>query len=290
MGYLEGTQKAGHTIKNYRSDLASFQQFLEKELGRNPVALSQLSREDLGLFHDHLKSQGLKTNTRRRKLLTVRRLLRYLTKRNQLNIDVGDRLPTPHKLEKVPYTVQLKELITSIQALPVQAELEERNRVLLWALAETGCQVSEITRVRFEDWSTGNGGRSATLSLAGKSPRMLAVSPELYNAVQSLKARSGERPWLFLGFNKFGALGAPITPRGVELLVKAYSVKLRLDLLTPRTFRHSAVISWFKDGVSREEIQKRLGLKTPYAFRAYEPIFKSIESATSTGETDPRES
>jgi len=288
VGFLEGTEKSAHTIKNYKSDLQSFREFLEKGLGSHAVALSAVTRQDLEQFHEFLKLQGQKTNTRRRKLLTVRKLLRYLTVRKKIGIDVGDKLPAPQKIERVPHTVPRDQLVEAIRQLPVDNDLRLRNQVLLWTLAETGCLVSEIPRIRFADWAA-----EGTLAISGKAPRILTVSKELHAKVQLLQTTRPEQPHLFLGFNKFGPLGSPITPRGVELLVQVSAPKLGLGEITPRTFRHSAVVQWFSEGVTREEIQRRLGLRTAYAFRSYEPIFatfKSKSKTTSTSETSPTES
>lgn len=274
-GYLEGSGKSAHTIKNYRSDLNSFQEFLEKGLGSALVPLSQVNRTDLEQYHDYLKAQGQKTNTRRRKILTVRRLLTFLTKRNKISLDVGKKLPTPHKMERVPLTVKAPELLIAVQNLKIENEIQLRNRVLLWMLAETGAQVSEVARMRFDDLSMNAG--SALLQFRGKSERQITVSKALHDAAMALSQSS---PYLFLGHNKFGSLGSPITPRGIELLVKSYAPRLGLGELTPRTFRHSIVVQWFSEGLSRDEIQKRLGLKTAYAFRIYEPLFMKTQGTT----------
>lgn len=279
IGYLEGTDKAAHTIKNYRLDLLAFQQFIEGQAGiSQAVSLDHLDPADLGRFHDYLKDRGLKTNTRRRKLLTVRRFLLFLVNRNKLPAELGKKVPTPQKIERVPLTAPSSELIAAIRKLSVETLLDERNRALLWTLAETGCQVSEVALLKFEDWTQGK------LQIRGKSERELPVSRGLYDAVQDLRKRvGGGGEWIFRGFNKFGAVSGSISSRGVELLVKHFAPALGVPALTPRTFRHSIVVHWFREeGCSREEIQRRLGLRTAYAFRAYEPLFKSKSVATST--------
>jgi site-specific recombinase XerD len=286
IGYLEGTQKSAHTIKNYRLDLLAFQEFVEKRSGSSKsTPLDKLDPSDLGRFHDHLKAQGLKTNTRRRKLLTVRRFLSFLVNRNKLPEELGKKVPTPQKIERVPLTASSLELIAAIRELPTETLIDERNRALLWTLAETGCQVSEVAQLRFEDWEIGK------LRIRGKAERSLPVSSELFAAIQSLRKRASggaaaasesgkaEAEWIFRGFNKFGAVSGSISPRGVELLVRHFAPTLGVPELTPRTFRHSVVVQWFRDGCSREEIQRRLGLRTAYAFRAYEPIFKQVGEA-----------
>jgi site-specific recombinase XerD len=277
-GHLEGTEKSLHTIKNYRSDLVTFQEFLEGGLGQSTVPLTKLSRADLEKYHDYLKAQGLKTNTRRRKLLTVRKLLKYLAKRKKISLDVGRKLPAPHKIERVPLTLPYEDLLGAIRGLTAENDIQARNRALLWTLLETGCLVSEVTRIRFSDWSEGS------LSLGGKSPRSVPISRALYDEVQRLRFRTSgsTAPWLFLGHNKFGALGSAISPRGVELLVKVYAQRLDLKDLTPRTFRHTAVLHWFRQGLSQDAIQKRLGLKTAYAFRVFQPLLKSVKAPAET--------
>lgn len=280
IGHLEGTSKAEHTIKNYRLDLLSFRAFLNEALGDRPVKLSQLGPGDLDRFHEWMKGQGLKNNTRRRKLLTVQKFLGYLSRRNKIPEGIARKFPTPHKIERIPATVPSERLLAAIRALPSETLLDHRNRVMLWTLAETGCQVSEVAKLRYDCWEQG-----PTLALAGKSARKIPVSPELFEAVQALRVRGKDSPWLFLGFNKFGSLGAPISPRGIELLVRSYAARLGFPDLTPRTFRHSAVLRWFSEGLAQKQIQDRLGLRTAYAFRVYEVMLAGVSARSTTAAT-----
>lgn len=285
LGYLEGTSKSLNTIKNYEGDLKNFETFLEKALGKgHKVLLNKITRSDVEKYHDYLKIEGFKTNTRRRKILTVRRLLRYLTKRRKISLDLGDQIPAPHKVERVPVTVSYEKLLVCIQAMPTTTEIEARNRALLWVLAETGCLVSEIQTLQFEDFQKLPEPAGFQLLIGGKSPRAVPISLELFQCVEGLKKpaenkaenASSNQAWVFFGYNRFGSLGAPISPRGVELLVRHYSPRFGMPELTPRTFRHSTVLHWFKQGIARDEIQKRLGLKTPYAFRTFEPLLEGL--------------
>ena len=274
-GYLVGSGKALNTIESYDSDLATFELFLESGLAPTRVSLSKITLGDVEQYHDWLKLRGLKSNTRRRKILTLRRLLKHLTLRKKITIDIGRKVPAPEKIEKIPHTVSTKELLRAIQVLNTDSSIHARNRVLLWVLAETGCHVSEICRLKAEDFSQSPG----LLSISGKSERGVPISKALASAALALSSKSA---WIFTGHNKFGSLGSPITSRGIELIVKDYADKLGLGDLTPRTFRHSAVLHWHQEGLTQEAIQKRLGLRTAYAFRVYDPLFKSILETTST--------
>jgi integrase/recombinase XerC len=286
LGYLEGTQKALHTIKNYRLDLLAFQSFLAGSGSKK--SLDAIDSSDLESYQNHLRALGLKTNTRRRKLMTLRKFLSYLAGRKKIPVDLGRKLPTPHKMERIPVTVSATALLQSIEKLPQDTELDMRNRALLWTLLETGCLISEAAKVRFDDFhspksdsKTDKSGGTAKLEFHGKNARSIAISVDLYHAIQGLKQkRKGDSPWIFLGFNKFGSLGAAISPRGIELLVKAYASKLGFPEIVPRTFRHSIVLSWLQNGFTEASIQQRLGLKSAYAFRAFA---SSVERTKSDG-------
>lgn len=270
VGYLEGTGHAAQTISSYRSDLGTFSRFLEKELAQKPVRLEHLSRKDLSQYSEFLSIQGFKSNTRRRKLLTLKRFLTYLSRRKKLKLNPSEQLPAPYKVERIPKTLDADRILTLVRSLPAETLFLKRNRALLWTLFETGCLVSELPRIKKSSVLQRDG--KSWISFEGKSPRQIEISQELGVELESLTSGDSH---LFTGFNKYGSLGGPITPRGIELLVKHYAAEWDSPDLTPRMIRHSTVVLWHRMGHSQDEIQKRLGLKTDYAFRTYQPLFKA---------------
>ena len=274
-GFLEGTMKAGNTVSSYRSDLNTFGEYLQKNRGSGKMDLSGVPVGEIESYGAYLRTLGYKRNTRRRKLLTVRRMIRYFVKRNRLGEDFSRVVNAPEKVERIPKTISTSELIEAIKGLPSETDFAGRNRALLWVLAETGCRVSEAARLKGVDFS------SKSVRFMGKFPRSVPVSAALSRAVHIIGGRNG---WLFCGYNKAGPLtGGPITPRGVELLVKAYASRLGCDNeLTPRTFRHSVVLKWHAEGKSKKRMCELLGLRTDYAFRVYDEMLKPRSPATSS--------
>lgn len=274
-GYLRGTEKAEHTIASYQSDLRLFERFVHQRLSKKSVSISQLSVADLRRYAEYLRSQGFHDNTRRRRLLTVRRLFQYLQKRGRLELDLARRIPAPHKIEKVPRVVDAELLLKKVRELPSGSLLECRNRVLIWTLLETGVLVSEASCLRAENVDAG----SRMLDVPGKGARRIPISGDLVMAVAELEKRNRGARYLFQGFNRHGPIsGTAITPRGIEMLVKGH--RALLGKVTPRTLRHSVVIQWAKDGHDQEKIRGWLGLKTDYAFRAYAPLLRGIKSSS----------
>lgn len=281
-GHLEGTGKAKHTLASYRFDLRSFEEYLRSERHTGSLAnVKLISRRDLERFHDWLKMDGQKTNTRRRKLMTVRKFMQYLASRKKLDSDLGKKLPAPEKIERVPLTLDAAAFRKALLAFPGESHLGLRNSALLLVLLETGASVSEAAGLR---WSMVDLDASK-IRFLGKSERDLEISPELTARLAKLRGYAADSDDLcFVGFNRYGPVrlgkkSMAITPRGVEMLVKAMSGDLGFPQITPRTLRHSAVVAWFKAGVVESEIQKRLGLKTAYTFRIYQPIFASLREA-----------
>ncbi len=278
IGYLEGSGKSFNTITNYRLDLLGFRNFLIQQSSqkkKKPIQLQGIEPKDLLRFHDDLVRRGQKANTRRRKFLTVNKFFSYLVQRKKLPLEFGKKVPSPQKIERVPVTVSTQHLLQVIEALPRVALLEARNRLLLWILAETGAQVTEVAQLRFDDFTAEKNSIGGWVQILGKGERKVPVSHELREEIQVMRRRSPKSPWLFTGFNRQGPLGGAISARGVELVVKHYAPQFTDSKFTPRTLRHSVVLHWFEQGLSRAEIQARLGLKTAYAFRSYEPLLKA---------------
>lgn len=284
VGYLQATSKAAHTVKSYEIDLKGFHDFATAKAPRKALATGALSLSLLEEYHEELKRRGLKTNTRRRILMTLRRFVRFLHARNVLKTDWDMRLPTPQKVERVPRVADWKDLHARIQGLPQTTFLERRNRALFWTLLETGAQVAEVAKLRLRDFERHGG--EALVRIQGKRARGVPVSTALAQAVESIYAEGAMlTPNAFPGCNKVGPLPMAISPRGIELLIRDYAGRLGGKDLVPRAFRHAYVVHAWEEGLSRDEIQKRLGLLSQYSFRMYEPIFKSKSGTTSTSGT-----
>lgn len=280
MGYLVGTQKAAHTITNYRSDLTMFESYLKEQMNTSgPVSVDKLTQRDFEKYAEYLKAKGFKTNTRRRKLLTIRKLFRFLKSRNHVSIDIASRVATPFKLEKLPAFESYDVLMSAIHGLPVTNDLDRRNRLMLWTLIETGCLASECGKILTNGLGMESKGSEVrgVLRIEGKNAREVHISENLYRELQLFVRDAHRKPGpIFSGFNKFGSLGGAISSRGVELVVERFAQHYQFLSVTPRSIRHSCVVEWMRRGLDSETIQKYLGLRSQYAFRIYNVLRERI--------------
>ncbi|MEK7692284.1 MAG: site-specific integrase [Bdellovibrionota bacterium] len=273
LGHLEGTGKARHTIQNYKWDLRQFERFLVNDVGtRNPARLDQalrgLSIRDVEKFGDYLKREGQKANTRRRRVLTLRRFIRYTVNRKKLGLDVAARVPAPDKIERVPVVLNGAEVLRMIDQIT-----QSRDRAIYQTIWETGCTVSELVRLKWRDVE----GHTLTFG-AASSYRQLRISSTLKSYFDHLRPPehlNTASPVFTAQRGGVRISSLAMSPRAVEQLFNSYSKRFGPSSIVPRTLRHSAILTWLRDRVSTDEIKKRLGLKSDYAFRIYQPLVKS---------------
>ncbi len=276
LGYLEGTQKSSHTLKSYQLDLQSFLNYWLKETGRSELSVEMLGKPVLDHYSNHLRSQPLKSNTRRRMLMTLRNFCEFLKVKKKLPVEFNHQLLTPQKVERIPLTFDIQGMRERIRELPHDTLILARSRALLWTLLESGCLVSECVRLRFENFVQTPEGTAVVID--SKNQRRIPVPQELWDAIAELKSLSlGKTVWVFTGFNRFGSLGSPMTSRGAELLVRHFMKHQGLKKITPRTFRHSAALRWLQSGMHQEEVQKLLGWKSGYGFKSYVQLLNQIQ-------------
>ena len=290
-GYLEGTGKSKHTISSYLSDVRLFGVYLTQHSVQNAGKeiklpdLKVLTAQNLDEYGAFLKAEGQRINTRRRKLLSVRRFLKFLGSRKKVSDGLGARLPAPHKHEVLPYAPDFNEVRRFLLQSEVRDAREARDQILIWTLLETGCLVSEVSTIGVQ--AALSRGEIEVLDKEGVA-RHIPISSQYAEALENYQdSLPQHQKTLFLGWNRHGPFTERMSPRGVELVVKQFSRKFDQPHLTPRSLRHAAVLEWMKEGVSSTEIQRRLGLKSDYAFRIYDSLFKSKTQTTATEGASP---
>jgi integrase/recombinase XerD len=254
-------------MSSYASDLEAFRSFLEVQQKTKSPDWSRLTLEHLEEYAEHLKALGQKSNTRRRKLLTLRKLLRYLHGRKEFPLDVSRKLPTPSKLERKPQLLDYEALTRQLEKLPQGTELEQRNALLVAFLLETGALISEVAPLQWREWNK----KSGEIHILGKRERTLLLSADLNERLRSWWDRVNEAgcPWIFSGHNRFGSRGGAVSTRGIELAIKQVASRLGVEELVPRLFRQCVISHWIRQGMESKKIQERLGLTSDYSLRVY---------------------
>lgn len=258
LGFLTGTGKSLSTISSYRGDLSLFEEFLRER----KKDFYRVVPRDFEAYEYWLEKQGLRINTRRRKILSAKSLVKYAVSRKKMALSDVQYVRAPERLERLPWIPLPKDWEKIRAALPKGTALALRNTLLVYMLAETGLSVAELCALR---WDQVDG---TSLTLEGKRPRKLTLSAEVTKWLGEWREKNTGKH-LFPGFNRHGVTSSKMTPRGVELFFRSLAKASGLRYLKPKTLRHFAIATWLSENVAETEIQRRLGVHSNYSFDAY---------------------
>ncbi len=258
IGFLEGTGKARLTISSYRGDLDVFREFIREE----GVNFFDLRKEDFERYHFFLRQRGLKTNTRRRKLITARSLCRYALTRKKIKSSPAQFIKPPGRFERIPWVPSPEEFAKFHQRIMTNTPIGMRNSIVVGLFAETALSVSELCSLRWEDLD----GRD--LTVPGKRRRTIRISKTLVEQLQDWRSINDKR-FLFPGYNRHGMATERMSSRGVELMFLRMASATGMEKMKPKTLRHFAILTWLRGSITDLEMQRRLGVSTGYSFDAY---------------------
>jgi integrase len=194
--------------------------------------------------------------------LSAKALVKYAVSRKKLAPSSVLYVKAPDRLERLPWIPLPADWKKISSRLEAKTPLGLRNRLAVRLLAETGITVAELCGLRWDQVA------GAKLTLEGKRPRELKLSPELVRGLQNWrKANKGKH--LFPGFNRHGATSEKMTTRGVELFFRRLAMDSGYPHLKPKTLRHLAIANWLRENMAETEIQKRLGVHPNYSLDAY---------------------
>lgn len=264
MGFLTGTGKSISTISSYRGDLDLFEKFLN-ERKRD---FYKLIPRDFDTYQTWLERQGLKMNTRRRKILSAKALVKYAVSRKKVAQSAILFVKVPDRLERLPWIPIAEEFAHVLSVIETRSLTGLRNWLVAQLLAETGLTVAELCGLRWDQIG------DETISLdTGKHPRTLRILADTDLRLREWKLRNPGKH-LFPGFNRHGITSEKMTPRGVELFFRKIAKATGFRALKPKTLRHYCVVEWLRAGVAEIEIQRRLGVHPNYSFQQYRKVLE----------------
>jgi integrase/recombinase XerD len=270
VGFLEGTGKSLSTISSYKGDLDLFEKFL-REKKRD---FYKLQPRDIEAYQGWLERAGMKTNTRRRKVLSAKALVKYAVSRKKLA--AGHTVlfvKTPERLERLPWIPTAGEYSRILETVDSRTQTGLRNWLVVSLLAETGMTLAELCRLRWDACTEG------FVQVEGeKRPRRLQISEATSARLAEWRAKNPGKH-LFPGFNRHGITSEKMTPRGVELFFRVLAKSSGFRLLKPKTLRHYCIVEWLRAGVSDLEVQKRLGVHPNYSLAAYRKVLEREQAS-----------
>ena len=250
--YLEAERNSSRcTLGGYRIDLAQLVAFRWGGTAAPPYPWRDFTEGDARRFLAALTTDGASATTVRRKLAASRTFFRYLRREGVIDVNPFSMLHGPRKAKTLPKVLSAGE-VARFLAMPERdyrdGLIEEpeflRDRAVFETLYSTGCRISELTALDWNDVDLGRG--TALVTGKGSKQRLVILGGPAVAALSALPERTG---------NVFG-----VTPRQVERRMKRYLAGAGLPVeLSPHKLRHSFATHLLDAGADLRSVQEMLG-------------------------------
>lgn len=246
------------SLKQYESAVRQFLAYVGK-------SLPAITKSDIRAWLGHLKEKGYKPNTLASKLTGLKSFFKYCLEEDITLHNPAEKIPYPHKGEKLPYYLTLEQLNMFRRLL--EGRLMER--AILEVLYSTGVRISEMCAMKKEniDWS------ERTILIPNgkwKKGRNVHFTLECGEHLKSyLDSRTDDLPYVFLSLR---FKDRPLHKNTVGKHYWYYAKTLEFKV-TPHTLRHTFAAHLTQKGMPLNCIQNLLGHTDPHQTRYYARLY-----------------
>jgi site-specific recombinase XerD len=296
--FLEKIEQAGksfNTIKNYRTDLNCFNKFLAAH-GKD-VIINQMTLTQVKEYCQHLDAVYNSPNSVRRRIQALRIFFDFLVEKGRLDTNPIKQAIVAAKVVERPTPppfIHLKKLYSHIKEQEsAENSLERlislRNQLLFIFIYGSGLKVSDIALLTTNHILKNNKNEYRVLITHPKRDPYSIRLPKCFNALYErylteLKRQKQNDNLEFLQIlfnaNPYRILAGGLSPRGIEILFKEMSRKLKIKV-TAKTLRQACIFKWLIERHPQSSIKEWMGVQPQYSLRPYvEELEKYSETYT----------
>jgi len=274
-GFCEYLQKqrgySTHTVDAYRSDLAQFHQFVDRETAKNSIEEVMTKTALRAFIYSFGEKGGVKPRTIARKVAALKSLSRYCVKNRLIPVNQAKLLSAPKLDKPLPFFLTQKQ--TEMMNTPIpDAEADLRNRAIVELLYGTGIRLAELHALNVDTVDR----RSGLVRVLGKG-RKERVVPVTADAIQLIEKYIGVRRTaknhddpLFV--NK---KGDRLSMRQIERIVTLeLSAVSRQKKRSPHVLRHSFATHLLDGGADIRAVKELLGHSSLATTQVYTHVSK----------------
>ena len=277
--YLQYERNASpHTVRNYRSDLLQFRDFLAQGQLGEKVSLKSIDALRIRGFLAFLFEKEKKKSSIARKLAAVRAFFKFLSREHTVSKDPAASVSTPKLARTLPRIMTEEEMNNFLNQVGQAAQSGDpslvRDRAILELLYASGLRVSELVgldlrKVNFGDGIVlvrGKGNKERIVPFGSKAREaMMAYLPA---REKILREHRTANPGLFLN-----ARGGRLTTRSVDRLLKKHVRQFGPNIkASPHSLRHAFASHLLAEGADLRAIQEMLGHKSLATTQKYTQV------------------
>lgn len=280
--HLEKQGRSRNTLKNYRTDLECFNNYLKKEnleLGVADFNMPQI--EDYGKY---LQEKYSSDNSRRRRVQALRIFFDFLVSNNVYESNPVRKLPTSPKFLDIPRPTPFVDVKTLWSYILEETKspskmmrlLALRNQVAVTFIFGAGLKVSDLSGLK-RDQVIIEGDEARVMVYHPKRDPYTVPLPKVFVPVykeyieflEVMKAECRlEFDEILFNANPYRILSKGLSPRGLEIIFEDFRKKLML-VLTPKSLRQACIFKWLHQGHSDNLIKEWMGVSPSYSLKLY---------------------
>lgn len=267
INYLQYERNASpHTVRNYRSDLLQFRDYLVAGRATAAVDINSVDALCIRGFLSVLFEKQEKKSSIARKLSAVRAFFKFLRREGVLAENPSTLVSTPKQDKTLPRIMTEEEMNTFLDRLAQATKTGEpamrRDRAMLELLYASGLRVSELTGLDLRSVSLGDS--MVLVRGKGRKERIVPFGSKAKQAIEDYlpvrqkvlqESRKSSQQAVFLNLR-----GERLTTRSVDRLVKKYVRQYGPPVkVSPHSLRHAFASHLLTEGADLRAIQEMLG-------------------------------
>ena len=279
--YLKYERNASpHTIRNYRSDLVQFRDFLAGKDKDAAVDVSAVTAIRIRAYLSHLFKMQEQKSSIARKLAAIRAFFKFLARERLIAENPAAGVSTPKLEKKLPRIMTEEEMNTFLDRVTDAAQTGDpailRDRAILELLYASGLRVSELAGLDLRNVNFGD----AFVLVRGKGDKERIVpfgtkakgAIEAYLPVRERLLHETRTGCAALFLNVYGGR---LTTRSIDRILKRYVKTYGPNVnvkVSPHSLRHAFASHLLAEGADLRAIQEMLGHKSLATTQRYTQV------------------
>lgn len=269
-----------NTIDAYLHDVALFYAYCHREL--NAPDVTQVTREHLQGFLEHINQLELSAATQSRVLSGIKSFFRYLLLENLLQTDPTELLEAPKLRRTLPDFLSIAEIDQLFATIDHSTPEGQRNRAMLETLYSCGLRVSELIQLSLSNLYLdvgfirviGKGNKERLVPIGQTAITQIRLYRE--HTRPAVKVKPGSEDILFLS-RRGTALSRVMVFLVLKDLTKKAGIKKNIH---PHVLRHSFATHLVEAGADLRAVQQMLGHKSITTTEIYTHLDRSYLRST----------
>ena len=264
--YLEAERHASpYTVRNYKTDLLDFFQFLKSKGVRS---LEQVDKHSVRDYLSQLVEDGIVKASIARKLSAIRSFYRYLLREDIMTSNPVATTASPKLDKRLPSFLTLEEIKRIIEAPDLSKPEGMRDRAWLELLYASGLRVSELVQLNLEQVNldsreirvVGKGAKERIVLMG--EPAAGALSDYINNARPKLLGDKESNALFVTRYQSSNGVvcGKRLTMRRVQKRLDKYAQSVGMSKkVHPHMVRHTFATHMLDGGADLRVVQELLG-------------------------------